>query len=124
MPARNLAPARTLPWRSWYSLQSWRRRAHHQLRLKSLCALCAEQGRVTPATIADHHPPHKGDYNAFILGPLRSLCRDCHNRQWAVDAGGYCSDIDKRVPRPIRVTRSTRRAHWPRPDAPRQLTYV
>ena len=96
MPARNLAPARTLPWRSWYSLQSWRRRAHHQLRLELLCALCAEQGRVTPATIADHHPPHKGDYNAFILGPLRSLCRDCHNRQWAVDARGYCSDIDEK----------------------------
>lgn len=26
------------------------------------------------------------------VGPLRSLCRDCHNRQWAVDArgGGFC----------------------------------
>jgi 5-methylcytosine-specific restriction protein A len=27
------------------------------------------------------------------LGPLRSLCRDCHNRQWATDARGYTSEI-------------------------------
>jgi hypothetical protein len=48
-------------------------RAKHQLQIKPLCALCEEQGRVVPATIADHHPTHKGDYNAFVLGPLRSL---------------------------------------------------
>jgi 5-methylcytosine-specific restriction enzyme A len=58
-----------------------------------LCALCKEQGRVTPATIADHHPPHKGDYNAFMLGPLRSLCRDCHQGAWAIDKRGYSSNV-------------------------------
>jgi len=93
MPARNLAPAQTLPWRSWYSLQRWRTRAKHQLRVAPLCALCEEQGRIVPATIADHNPPHKGDYNAFILGPLRSLCRDCHQGQWAVDKRGYSLEI-------------------------------
>jgi hypothetical protein len=85
MPPRNLAPAQSLTWRDWYSLQSWRRRAKHQLMIAPLCALCEEQGRITAATIADHHPPHKGDYNAFRLGPLRSLCRDCHQGAWAVD---------------------------------------
>jgi 5-methylcytosine-specific restriction enzyme A len=89
MHARNLAPAQTLPWRSWYNLQSWRKRARHQLQIKPLCALCEEQGRVTPATIADHHPRHGGDYNKFRLGPLRSLCRDCHQGVWAVDKRGY-----------------------------------
>jgi 5-methylcytosine-specific restriction protein A len=79
MHPRNLNPAQTLPWRSWYNLQSWRRRAKHQLRIKPLCALCGEQGRITPATIADHHPAHMGDYNAFVLGPLRSLCKPCHD---------------------------------------------
>ena len=49
---RNLAPAQTLHWRDWYSLQSWRARAKHQLREHPLCTLCDEQGRVTPATIA------------------------------------------------------------------------
>ena len=52
MTARNLSPAQTLPWRSWYSLQSWRRRAKHQLATAPLCALCGEQGR-TPA-LGDH----------------------------------------------------------------------
>ena len=48
---------------------------------------------MTPATIADHHHPHKGDYNKFVLGPLRSLCRDCHQGAWAVDKRGYRTDI-------------------------------
>jgi 5-methylcytosine-specific restriction enzyme A len=92
MPPRNLAPAQTLPWRDWYSLQRWRTRAKHQLRLEPLCALCAEQSRVTPATIADHFPPHKGDYNAFRLGPLRSLCASCHSR--SLGDRGYSNTID------------------------------
>jgi 5-methylcytosine-specific restriction enzyme A len=93
MHARNLDPARTLHWRDWYSLQSWRRRAKHQLSIEPLCSMCKEQGRVTPATIADHHPRHGGDYNKFVLGPLRSLCADCHNGVWAVDRKGYSSAI-------------------------------
>jgi 5-methylcytosine-specific restriction enzyme A len=93
MHPRNLNPAQTLKWRDWYSLQSWRRRAKHQLSIEPLCALCQEQGRVTPATIADHHPPHKGDYNKFVLGPLRSLCADCHNKQWSVDRRGYATTV-------------------------------
>jgi hypothetical protein len=91
---RNLAPAQTLHWRDWYSLQSWRRRAKHQLATAPLCALCEEQGCIIPATIADHHPPHKGDWNAFRLGPFRSLCRDCHSKKWADDFHGYRSAID------------------------------
>ena len=49
-----------------------------------MCALCLEAGHVTPATVADHITLHKGDFIAFRLGPLRSLCADCHNR---LDAG-------------------------------------
>jgi len=45
-----------------------------------LCRLCLEAGRVTPATVADHIEPHKGDFTAFRLGELRSLCADCHDR--------------------------------------------
>jgi 5-methylcytosine-specific restriction protein A len=61
--------------------------------VEPLCVLCSRQGRITPASIADHHPPHKGDWNKFRLGPIRSLCRDCRNRQWANDAHGYSSAI-------------------------------
>ena len=39
-----------------------------------------EGGRVTPATVADHVTPHRGDFTTFKLGELRSLCADCHNR--------------------------------------------
>jgi 5-methylcytosine-specific restriction protein A len=68
-------------------------RSRHQLMIEPLCLLCRRQGRLTPATIADHNPPHKGDWNKFRLGPLQSLCRDCHNRKWASDRHGYRSDI-------------------------------
>jgi len=48
--------------------------------IEPLCRLCLEAGRVTPATVADHVTPHRGDFTAFRLGELRSLCADCHNR--------------------------------------------
>jgi 5-methylcytosine-specific restriction protein A len=93
MPAAAVDPARTLPWRSWYSLQLWRRLARHQLREHPLCTSCMRIGRVTVATIADHDPPHGGNWNLFRLGKLQSLCADCHNRKWADDAHGYSRDI-------------------------------
>jgi hypothetical protein len=93
MTATAANPAETMPWRSWYSLQRWRRRAKHQLAIEPLCAICLERGRTTPATIADHHPPHGGDWNKFRLGPLRSLCRDCHAGAWADDKHGYRCDV-------------------------------
>jgi 5-methylcytosine-specific restriction protein A len=93
MPARAADPASSLHWRQWYSLQRWRRRAKHQLQIEPLCAQCLKQGRLTSATIADHDPPHKGDWNAFRFGPLQSLCRDCHQGKWANDRHGYNAAI-------------------------------
>jgi len=58
MPPRALAPAQTMPVRSWYSMQRWRRRAKHQLRAEPLCCLCKTKGLIVPATVADHFPPH------------------------------------------------------------------
>ncbi|MFZ0601220.1 MAG: HNH endonuclease [Roseiarcus sp.] len=94
MTAEAANPA-ALPWRQWYTLQRWRRIAKHQLRIEPLCALCLKRGLVTPATIADHDPPHRGDWNAFRLGPLQSLCRDCHAGKSADDRLGYSCDIDE-----------------------------
>jgi 5-methylcytosine-specific restriction enzyme A len=93
LPTIAANPAQSLPWRDWYSLQRWRKRARHQLRTEPLCAACLKQKRVTPATIADHDPPHKGDWNAFRLGPLQSLCADCHAGKWAEDKRGYRCDV-------------------------------
>ena len=94
MPARNLAPAETLPVRSCYSLQRWRTRAKHQLRVDPLCCLCMAKGEITPATIADHSPPHGGDYTLFLTGPLRSLCKPHHDGlQPSFRHKGYRLDI-------------------------------
>jgi hypothetical protein len=71
MPALAANP-QTSPWRTWYSLQRWRKRAKHQLRIEPLCRQCLAAGRTTPATIADHVVPHRGDWNAFRLGALQS----------------------------------------------------
>jgi hypothetical protein len=48
--------------------------------IEPLCRLCSEAGHVTAARVADHITPHRGDFAACPLGPLRSLCADCHNR--------------------------------------------
>ena len=62
-----------------YCTVSWERRRRHQLHVEPLCRLCLEAGRVAPATVADHIEPHRGSYELFRLGKLRSLCADCHN---------------------------------------------
>jgi 5-methylcytosine-specific restriction endonuclease McrA len=63
----------------WYCTTSWLRRRRHQLRIEPLCELCLARGVVVPAVVADHVVPHKGDYMAFKLGALRSLCKPCHD---------------------------------------------
>jgi 5-methylcytosine-specific restriction endonuclease McrA len=57
----------------------WKRRRQHQLRIQPLCAICLKRGVVVPATVADHVAPHNGNWNAFRLGELQSLCVHCHN---------------------------------------------
>lgn len=41
--------------------------------------MCQEQGTVTPATVADHVVPHRGDQEAFWSGALQSLCAEHHD---------------------------------------------
>jgi hypothetical protein len=78
----------------WYKLWQWQKRAHRHLRMEPLCRFCLERGRVTPATIADHVTPHRGDWNAFLLGELQSLCHACHNRDKRIEEiRGYRLDV-------------------------------
>ena len=88
----------------WYCTASWARRRAHQLRIERLCRLCLEAGRVEPASVADHVTPHKGDYNAFKLGPLRSLCAACHNRLDRIARARQCVRMARL---PIRAIRGT-----------------
>lgn len=89
---RHLRPARKLdnkqhdarrreakPWRKWYSLEIWGRIRARVLAEQPLCVLCARRGRTVAASVVDHHPPHKGDWDKFIAGPFRSLCKPCHD---------------------------------------------
>jgi len=52
--------------------------------------MCSERGTPSPATVADHVMPHKGDWNAFMLGKLQSLCSSCHDKTKAqIERAGY-----------------------------------
>jgi 5-methylcytosine-specific restriction protein A len=94
MTARLANPASAKdPRRTWYGLSSWKERRRHQLSKEPLCAICEAEGRVTGATIADHLPPHGGSWNAFRTGPLRSLCKPCHDALQGIKAKGYRCDI-------------------------------
>jgi hypothetical protein len=82
------------PWRQWYQLNVWRRRRRLHLQQEPLCAFCIDRGVATPAVIADHVVPHRGNWNAFRLGTLQSLCNDCHVRmKHHFDLHGYTSEI-------------------------------
>ena len=70
-----------------------RRRARRQLGEQPLCAFCLQNGRVVPATIADHVVSHRGDGRAFRLDALQSLCKDCHDRKEGLGQRGYLDDI-------------------------------
>jgi 5-methylcytosine-specific restriction protein A len=56
--------------------------------------MCLQRGLTVPATVADHITPHRGDWNAFLLGPLQSLCKSCHNStKRTVELRGYSPEI-------------------------------
>jgi 5-methylcytosine-specific restriction endonuclease McrA len=58
--------------------------------------MCSAKGRLTPATVVDHVKPHRGDYNAFVLGDLQSLCTDCHDRfKQYRDIHGFSRAVDE-----------------------------
>lgn len=75
-------------WHRWYKTPLWKARRRHQLERAPLCEWCGRLGRVTPATVANHNPPHRGDWTAFSTGPLESLCKACHDSEAQRDGKG------------------------------------
>jgi hypothetical protein len=56
--------------------------------------MCLADGKLTPATIADHVEPHRGDANLFWRGALQSLCDHCHeSRKKIEETRGYRLDV-------------------------------
>src|SRR5260370_30978523 len=71
--------------RGWYNNRRWRRKRAAWLAQHPLCVECEKCGVVTPASVVDHVVDHGNDWNAFWLNPIRSLCRECHERKHGRD---------------------------------------
>lgn len=83
----------------WYKTARWQARRADQIAREPLCAFCLAQGRVTPATVADHVEPHRGDPDLFWHGDLQSLCDAdpwrCHSSTKAkAEQRGYLAGSD------------------------------
>lgn len=68
------------PWRAWYKTAAWLRMREAQLAAEPLCRMCLAEGRTTPASVADHPKPHRGDPALFWGQKLDSLCKPHHDR--------------------------------------------
>jgi 5-methylcytosine-specific restriction protein A len=52
-------------------------------------------GQLTPANVADHITPHKGDATLFWTGSLQSLCAPHHDAaKQAEERRGYSGECD------------------------------
>jgi len=70
----------SINWKHLYNTKRWHRLRWHQLANSPLCVMCEKLGKRTPATVADHKTPHRGDEQLFFdPGNLQSLCKPCHD---------------------------------------------
>lgn len=67
------------PWRKLYDTKRWKVLRLQQLARCPLCWMCESRGILTPASVADHVIPHKGDEELFFNGQLASLCPTHHD---------------------------------------------
>ena len=78
-----------------YKTARWQRIRAQLLRERPLCEVCTHIGRVTLASVADHHPPHGGNVELFwcSLKGLRALCARCHGQVRPDQQRGYSNAI-------------------------------
>jgi 5-methylcytosine-specific restriction endonuclease McrA len=58
----------------------WQRERLVFLRANPLCVYCAQEGRVTAASVVDHRIPHQGDERLFWdRSNWQPLCAPCHD---------------------------------------------
>jgi hypothetical protein len=95
--------------RRWYRHRKWKRIRRQQIDRNPWCEECEKRGLVVLATIVDHVHEHGGDWDAFISGKLRSLCRECHERRhgrdrrplyWGTDGWPVWATPDGQAPLP------------------------
>lgn len=67
-------------WHHLYDTKQWKALRLYQLGAEPLCRLCKQAEKLTPACIADHVVPHKGDRALFFdRDNLQSVCKTCHD---------------------------------------------
>jgi 5-methylcytosine-specific restriction endonuclease McrA len=72
-----------------YGTWRWQKKRKAQIAKEPLCRFCMDRGQVTPARIADHIEPHRGDLDKFWYGKLQSLCKRCHDSdKQRIERGG------------------------------------
>src|SRR5580704_733274 len=96
--ARRRRPAQRSPeatkYVRWYHTAGWRALRDRQLRREPHCLMCAQIGRVTQATVADHIVPHRGDRALFFdASNLQSLCLPHHTEKTTRAERGAVSRI-------------------------------
>src|SRR5215831_3516542 len=84
----------------WYGTASWARRRAHQLMIEPLCRLCLQHGIVTPATVADHVTPHRGDFTAFRFGQAAACAPTATTGSTGIMPHGHESARMTRLPTP------------------------
>lgn len=73
-----------------YGTSRWQRMRLRHLKANPLCVFCLAENIVTPAKVADHIRPHKGDEALFWdEANLQSLCTRHHNStKQSLEKGG------------------------------------
>lgn len=85
-------------YRKLYKTARWQKLRAYQLRAHPLCQWCEDRGVITPATVAHHDQPHRGDAWRFFNSKLISLCSDCHDGEaQRIDIKGYSNNIDAKT---------------------------
>jgi 5-methylcytosine-specific restriction protein A len=65
-----------------------------QMRIEPTCRFCAAKGITTPAQVADHVTPHRGNSDLFWFGELQSLSWSCHSAtKQQLEVSGFSKEI-------------------------------
>ena len=80
----------TKPWQHLYDNRQWKALRRNQLTREPLCKRGSDRGTITPATIAHHKIPHKGNWVLFFdASNLASSCKPCHDiDEQRIERGG------------------------------------
>jgi 5-methylcytosine-specific restriction endonuclease McrA len=85
-------------YRALYKSKAWRGKGGIRERVLArdpLCVRCQRRGQITPATVANHKRPHRGDLDLFFdANNCEGLCKPCHDGPTqSAERRGFSSEI-------------------------------